>query len=70
MSKYFEISGYWKDTKEPFDGYIVKEFDDAGEEDDDVFFYGMGEHDLREAITAGEDTALEFVITSYININQ
>lgn len=66
MSKYFEIKGYWKDDKEPFDGYIVKEFDDMTEEkDEDVFFYGLSEKDLREAIELKEDTMHDFVITSY-----
>lgn len=69
MSKYFSIDGYWLDTKETFSGFIVKEYDDInGEEDDDVFFYGMGEKDLNEAIKNSEDTALDFVITSFKNI--
>lgn len=40
MSKYFEISGYWKDTLENFEGYVVKEFDDAEETEalDDLRF--------------------------------
>jgi len=72
MSKYFEIDGYWIDNKEPFFGYIVKEYDDASDDDDNVFFYGMNEPDLQHAIESGENTALEFVITSYnqINLNQ
>lgn len=69
MSKYFEISGYWLDDKEPFDGLIVKEFDDMDENDDDVFFYGMGERDLQIAIEDGEDTSLDFVVTGYEEIN-
>ena len=69
MSKYFLIEGYWLDTKESFSDYIVKECDDAGEEDDDnVFFYGMGEKDLQDAIQAKEDTTLDFVITDYKQI--
>lgn len=66
MSKYFSIDGYWLDDKSEFNGLIVKEYDDMNEEeDDDVFFYGMGESDLKNAIEDGEETTLDFVITSY-----
>jgi len=68
MSKYFLIEGYWIDTKESFSDYIVKEYDDVGEDDDNVFFYGMGEKDLQDAIEAKEDTTLDFVITIYKQI--
>jgi hypothetical protein len=68
MSKYFLIEGYWIDTKESFSDYIVKEYDDVGEDDDNVFFYGMGEKDLQDAIEAKEDTTLDFVITNYKQI--
>jgi hypothetical protein len=65
MSKYFEIEGYWKDDKSEFCG-VVKEFDDFNEEqDDNVFYYGMGEVDIQEAMKEGKDTMLDFVITSY-----
>lgn len=66
MSKHFTINGYWKDNKEPIDGYIVREFDDIDEETDDlIFFYGLGERDLKEAVELGEDTVHDFVITSF-----
>jgi hypothetical protein len=68
MSKYFEIEGYWKDTKEEFSGLIVKEYDDMGDDDDDVFFYGMGVEDLEGCIEDGENTALDFVVTSFSEI--
>ena len=68
MSKYFEIDGYWKGTKDEFYGLLVKEYDDVGEDDDDVFFYGMGEEELKEAVKYAEETALEFVITSFIEV--
>lgn len=70
MSKYFSIDGYWLDDKSEFNGLIVKEYDDMNEEeDDDVFFFGMGESDLKNAIEDGEETTLDFVITSYEEIN-
>lgn len=68
MSKYFEIDGYWKDTKDEFYGLLVKEYDDVGEDDDDVFFYGMGEEELKEAVKYGEETALEFVVTNFTEV--
>jgi hypothetical protein len=66
MSKYFEINGYWKDDKSEFNGLIVKEYDDIGDDDDDVFFYGLSEEQIQEAIDSkGEDNSLDFIITSY-----
>ncbi len=68
MSKYFEISGYWKDTNENFEGYIVKEFDDTEESeelDDLIFYYGLSESEIQEAIKLVWDTDLEFIITEY-----
>lgn len=66
MSKYFIINGYWKDVKSEFNGYIVKEYDD--EEEDDIFFYGLSESDIIEAIKSIDDTVHDFVITSYEEI--
>jgi hypothetical protein len=71
MSKYFEIEGYWKDDKSEINGYIVKEYDDAEQDeqaDDEIFEYGWSETDLKEAIAVGENTMLDFVITSYKEI--
>jgi succinate dehydrogenase flavin-adding protein (antitoxin of CptAB toxin-antitoxin module) len=65
MSKFFEIEGYWKADKVEFSG-IVKEYDDyLEEEDDDIFYYGMGESDLKDAINSGDDTCLDFVVINY-----
>ena len=66
MSRYFSISGYYKDDGSEFEGYIVKEFDDVDEEnDDDVFYYGLSERDLRGS---SFDDGLEFVVTSFEEI--
>lgn len=68
MSKYFEISGYWKDDKEPFEGYIVKEFDDYNEDEEDLIFeFGWGEKDLEEALNK-ETVFNDWVLTSYKEI--
>ena len=71
MSKYFNIEGYWKDDRSEFGGYIVKEFDDVeeNEEDDDlIFHYGLSESDILEAIedeANGRENGLDFAITYY-----
>ena len=69
MSKYFSISGYWKDDKSEFSGYIVKEFDDAEQDealDSQIFYYGLSEDDLKSSC---EEDALEFVVTHFEEIN-
>lgn len=66
--KYFLISGYWKDDGHAFEDYLVTNYDDEEENkqiDDDVFYYGMEESDIQEAIKEGENTIEVFVITSY-----
>ena len=64
MARYFTISGYWKDDKSEFTDYLVTDYDDHNFEDDNIFFYGLSESDIIGCIN-DEDTALEFVITSY-----
>lgn len=63
----YSINGYWKDNKSPFYGYQVTDTDDTLPEelDQDIFFYGLSEKDLQEAVEQGEDTSLQFVITSF-----
>jgi hypothetical protein len=71
MSKYFSIDGYYKDDKSEFNGYIVKEYDDVDEELDDlIFFYGLSEEDIKQAIEDGGEDILDFVITSYEEIKK
>jgi len=69
MRTYFSINGYWKDDKSEFDNYIVTNYDDHEEnseyEEEDIFYYGLEEHDLIEAIELGENTMNDFVIVSY-----
>jgi len=64
----FKIEGYWKDEPEQtFTNQLVNEYDDSpkGYEDDDIFYYGLSESDIREAIELGSSTTHDFVITSY-----
>lgn len=70
MAKYYKISGYWKDDKSPFNDYIVKDTHDEDEDDDQIFFYGLSENDIEQAIKYGENTILEFVITKYEDYEQ
>lgn len=66
MANYFLISGYFKDDKTEFSNYIVKDTDDfTDDEDGNIFYFGLSEDEIKSAIAEGEDTALEFVITSY-----
>jgi hypothetical protein len=64
-SKYFKISGYYKDDKSEFTDFIVKEFDSADEHDEQIFYYGLSEADIKYSIDTCGDDNLEFVITSY-----
>lgn len=57
------ISGYWLDTKEPFEGYLVKQTDDGNEEEEDsIFYYGLSIEAARKSIN--KITAEDWVITS------
>lgn len=69
MRQYFLIDGYWKDDNTAFNDYLVTNYDDAEDDDDNVFFYGLEESEIKQAIESGKDTSLEFVITSYVVIN-
>jgi hypothetical protein len=62
MRKYWNVSGYFKDDKTEFSDYIVTNFNDATYDDEDIFFYGITEDDMR---LSHEDDALDFVITSF-----
>jgi len=70
MANYFSISGYWKDNKSEFDGYIVTDSDEILEDEEDkIFYYGLSEVEIKEAIELKEDTVHDFVITSYTKID-
>lgn len=66
MSKYFSINGYWKDDLTSIVGAVVKaDYDDVDYDDDDIFYYGLSEQEIEEAIKNPAESGLEFVITSY-----
>jgi hypothetical protein len=72
MRRFFNISGYWKDDKCEFGDYLVTDFDDHPEhiDDDLIFFYGLSEEEIKDAIEKGEDTVHEFVITDYEDVTE
>lgn len=69
MSKFFRVSGYWKDTKTEFSDLLVKEFDDMEDDETDefIFYYGLSEEDLKNS---SEEDSLEFVITNYEEVEE
>jgi hypothetical protein len=72
MSKYFSINGYYKDDKTEFEGLIVKEYDDTEEDesrDDQIFYYGLSDNDLKHSVDTGGNDMLDFVVTSFEEID-
>ena len=63
----FLIDGYWKDDKTKFTNYIVSSKQADIDDDDNIFYYDFDEEDIIQAIEDGENTLIEFVITSYTN---
>jgi len=75
MADFYTINGYWKNDSSKFEDLIVYEYDSTPDEtepytDDDIFFYGLTETDLKEAVELKENTAHDFVITSFTKIIQ
>lgn len=65
-SKFFIISGFWKDTNENFENRIVKELEEHAEDDDEnIFYYDLSEEEIIQEIKLGWSGTLDFVITSY-----
>lgn len=62
----FSTSGYFVDDHSEFDDYLIAEFDDTprGYSDDQIFFYGLSESDIQNAIASGEPVD-DFVLTGY-----
>jgi hypothetical protein len=72
MSKYFSINGYFKDDKSEFNGFIVKEYDDSEEDEnreDQIFYYGLSDNDLQHSVDTGGNDMLDFVVTSFEEID-
>ena len=69
MPNLFEITGYWKDDKTELNG-LVYEFDECPDDlkEEDIFFYGLSEENIKELIEVSENSINDFVITSYIKL--
>lgn len=68
--EYFKVSGYWIDDNSTFEEYIVTSYENASKldgrfEDDEIFFFGMTEEVLKEALYMGASFEEDFVITYY-----
>ncbi len=63
----FLINGYWKDDNSKFSNYLLSSHNDI-EDDDNIFYYGLNESKIQQAIKDKEDNILEFVITSYTKL--
>jgi len=63
----FSVNGFWKDDKEKFSDYLICDCDGVptGYNDGRIFFHGMSEAEIKEAIELKWDTVHDFVITSY-----
>ncbi|MFK5892873.1 MAG: hypothetical protein QM504_06605 [Pseudomonadota bacterium] len=70
LTKCFVIDGYYKDMpKDELFHHVVAEHE-RGEcignfKDEDIFFYGLSETKIKEAIAKGDEYAEDFVIVSY-----
>ena len=63
----YTINGYWKDDKAEFSNRIITDYHTTPEgiDEDKVFYCGLSEDDIKEAIALGVNTVHDFVITSY-----
>jgi len=61
----FSVDGYFIDDHSEFEGYLLSAFDDALDNDDEIFYYGLSEQDIKDAIESGEPIDNDFVITGY-----
>lgn len=64
--KVFSINGHYNDDHESFNGYLVAELDNTpkGYSDDQIFFYGLSESDIKYMINNPDDQD-DFTITNY-----
>jgi len=69
--KVFSIDGYYADDKDEFQGYAVAESHHApdGWDDTNIFYYGLSESDIQEAISSGKPVD-DFVIVGYTVIEE
>lgn len=67
--KVYEVSLYYKDEPEKIiEGYLIKEGQDPGEDDDDIFYYVESENELKSLMDP--KGVSDFVITHYELVNE
>ena len=64
------ITGYFADGEYPIETALITDYDSTpdGYADEEIFFYGLSEQELKEAIASGEPID-DFVVTSYLVID-
>ena len=64
-TKLYRVNGYWKDNKAKFINFIVcsSETTPKGIDDDNIFYYGLNEQDLKNGDCG------EFIVTKYEEID-
>ena len=64
------ITGYFADDEYPIETALITDYDSTpdGYADEEIFFYGLSEQELKEAIASGEPID-DFVVTSYLVID-
>lgn len=71
QTEIFAVDGYFKDDPESFFfDFLICSYDDTPEGYSDVviFFYGLSEEEIKEAIQLKENTVHDFVLTDYRRI--
>lgn len=66
----FSIVGYFSSDECPIEAALITDSDSApdGYADEEIFFYGLSEQELKEAIASGEPID-DFVVTDYLVID-
>ena len=66
----FSITGYFADDEDPIEAALITDYDSTpdGYADEEIFFYGLSEQELKEAVTSGEPVD-DFVVTGYLVID-
>lgn len=65
MQRYFQIQGYFADDHSVFDAIISSSHDYEESTDDIIFFYGLTEPNILQAIQEEIAVNGEFFITAY-----
>jgi hypothetical protein len=65
-SNLFRISGHFADSGKEFSDYVVYEYGEEPDDcDEEIFWYGLSEQDIKDAIDSKQPIHNGFFITSY-----